>query len=380
MGFKADFGRCVMKRFVFTVLLLCFMLGSLPVSALSTSASAAIIINADTGEVIYSQNSRSRLSMASTTKIMTALILAEENTPEKKVKVTREMVTVEGSSMGLLPGDTVSYNDLLYGMLLASGNDAANTTAICVAGSVEAFVERMNKKAQELGLCDTSFVTPSGLDAAEHYTTAHDLAILTMYALKNEDFAKAAATRSATLCYGNPPYKRTLTNHNKLLGSFEGAIGVKTGFTKKSGRCLVSAAQRDGVRAIAVTLNDPDDWQDHKRMLEYGLEHIEKTELLPPENIGSIRVEGSDTERIRLEFEGVSIGLCSTQDIECRVVLPEFVYAPVRKNSTLGRVEYYLNGLLLCSGEIKAAETARISEVDMKKRFLDCLLYIISMV
>ena len=246
-----------MKKIV-ALVIICTII-SLPVSAVSSSAKAAAVINGDTGEALYAQNADMRLPMASTTKIMTSLLLCEHGNLRNEITVTADMLRVEGSSMGLLPGDTVTLHDLLYGMLLASGNDAANVTAIAISGSVTAFAELMNKRAAELGLKNTHFVTPSGLDAEEHYTTARELALLAAFALKNEEFAKAAASKTATLCYGNPPYKRTISNHNKLLKLYDGAIGVKTGFTKKSGRCLVSAARRDGKLAVAVTLCDPDD-------------------------------------------------------------------------------------------------------------------------
>ena len=219
---------------------------SVSASALDVSAKGMVLMNADTGEILASKNAHLRLSMASTTKLMTALLLAETGTPEKVVVTTKQMVTVEGSSMGLLEGDQVSYHALLAGMLLSSGNDAANTTAIAVAGSVDKFVQMMNDRAEQIGMTNTHFVTPSGLDDDEHYSTAYDMALLAVEALKNKYLAFAAASRTMTVSYGSPPYDRTLTNHNKLLGSYDGCIGLKTGFTKKSGRmpCVGCKAQR----------------------------------------------------------------------------------------------------------------------------------------
>ena len=185
---------------------------------ITVSAKSAIVMCMDTNEVLLEKSAMLKLPMASTTKIMTALILAEQPDLSKTVKVTKQMVTVEGSSMGLLEGDAVSYRDLLYGMLLASGNDAANTTAYVIGGSIKGFAKIMNQKAAELGLKNTSFVTPSGLDDENHYTTAYDLALLASAALKNKVFREACSSKIATLYYGNPPYRRTLTNHNKLLG------------------------------------------------------------------------------------------------------------------------------------------------------------------
>lgn len=341
-----------MKKIV-ALVIICIIF-SLPVSAVSTSAKAAAVINGDTGEALYAQNADMRLPMASTTKIMTSLLLCEHGNLEKEITVTADMLRVEGSSMGLLPGDTVTLHDLLYGMLLASGNDAANVTAIAISGSVTAFAELMNKRAAELGLKNTHFVTPSGLDAEEHYTTARELALLAAFALKNEEFAKAAASKTATLCYGNPPYKRTLSNHNKLLKLYDGAIGVKTGFTKKSGRCLVSAARRDGKLAVAVTLCDPDDWRDHISLLDYGIDSIGQTSYTPQISHFSLPVIGSDNEDLDVFIEPYIINTLETEKISCKIDLPRFLYAPVSRGETVGYAEYSFNGSVIETVEIKA--------------------------
>ena len=234
-----------MKRLVSVLVVFLLVIIPLNVSALSTSAKAAVVLNGDDGEIIYSQNADMRLPMASTTKIMTGILLCEYGNFEKQITVTEEMLRVEGSSMGLLAGDRVTLHDLLYGLMLASGNDAANVIAFVLGGSLDGFVNMMNEKAKDLGLSDTHFATPSGLDAQDHYTTAYELAKITQYAMQNEDFAAAVSCEKTVLNYGNPPYKRSLTNHNKMLNLFDDAVGVKTGFTKKSGRCLVSAARKD---------------------------------------------------------------------------------------------------------------------------------------
>ena len=336
-----------MKKLICIIAVFALLNISSNASAIETSATAAVIINGDTGEVIYSCNSEQRLSMASTTKIMTALLLCENGQFEKEVTVTAEMLKVEGSSMGLLAGDKVTYHDLLYGMLLASGNDAANVTAISIGGTVEGFAEMMNCKAAELGLVNTHFVTPSGLDADGHYTTALELAKLARYAMQNEHFALAASSKSVTLNYGNPPYRRTLTNHNKLLKTFDGAVGVKTGFTKKSGRCLVSAAKRDGKYIIAVTLNDPNDWKDHTEMLEYGFSEIRQTRYRP--NIGSyvIPVVGSELDEIMIDILPFTVNTLETADISCTVNLPKFLYAPLKADEVIGSVVYKMGDNVL---------------------------------
>lgn len=340
-----------MKKFS-AVLFVFLIVLNFGVKADAISAKAAVVINGDTGEILFSRNANERLPMASTTKIMTALLLCEKADLNKTIVTTKEMVTVEGSSMGLQIGDTVSFHDLLYGMMLASGNDAANTTAIAISGSVGEFVKLMNNKASELGLKDTHFETPSGLDGKEHYTTAYELALIAKYALQNEEFAKAASSESATLCYGNPPYKRTLTNHNKLLKAYDDIIGVKTGFTKKSGRCLVSASKKDGKFVIAVTLNDPNDWADHRALLDLGLASLQIVDVKPSQNKIKIPVQNGDKYYIETEISSKSFSLKETEKLNAKAVLPDFVYAPINKGDKIGKVYYYLSDELILTEDI----------------------------
>lgn len=360
-----------MKKLFCFFLIFTILIVPLKTSALGTSAKAAILINADTGEVIYEQNADERLSMASTTKIMTALLLCESGDLEREITVTAEMLRVEGSSMGLLAGDRVTLHDLLYGMMLASGNDAANVTAYVLGGTVDGFVKMMNDKAAEIGMKNTNFVTPSGLDADEHYSTARDMATLARYALQNEAFRQAASTERAVLNYGNPPYKRSLTNHNKLLTSFNGAIGVKTGFTKKSGRCLVSAAESDGKRVIAVTLKDPNDWQDHKAMLEYGLSAVKKTKISPEQCSYEIPVISGEEDVLKITVEPYSVSSLDDADFSCTVQLPKFVYAPVKKGEKIGNVVYKKGDTVIDTAEL-CADTC-IESARLKKSFLQAV-------
>lgn len=333
------------------------------VKAIEASAKAYALINVDTLQVLAAGNAHKRLPMASTTKIMTALILAELNTPEKEIVTTKEMVTVEGSSMGLKVGDCVSYYELLVGMLLPSGNDAANTAAICVAGSVEKFAGLMNEKAKQLGMSNTHFVTPSGLDAKDHYSTAYDMALLAAYALKNDTIREICSKEKITVTFGNPPYQRTLYNHNKLLERYDYCIGVKTGFTKKSGRCLVSAAEKDGCRVIAVTLNDPDDWNDHEKLLDYGLSSVKNVDITKPLPFDTVKVVGSEKELVSVAaprcYCGGNDGLSS--DVTVKYTVKPFVYAPIKSGQTVGTVEYYYGGRLLRSTDIITLES-----VDLK--------------
>lgn len=332
-----------MKKVVCFIIAVVIFHLPLSVSAVGTSARSAILLNGETGEVIFESNADEVLPMASTTKIMTALLLCENGDFEREITVTAEMLRVEGSSMGLLAGDKVTLHDLLYGLMLASGNDAANVVAYTLGGTVDGFVKQMNEKAKSLGLKNTSFATPSGLDAEGHHTTARELALLAKHAMQNEDFAKAASSRSAVLNYGNPPYRRSLTNHNKLLNSFEGAVGVKTGFTKKSGRCLVSAAKRDGKYVIAVTLNDPDDWLDHKNMLEYGFSAINTTEIAPDMKEIELPVIGGAKKTLTVEMQSLIVNSVDTSGFEYAVNLPKFLYAPIKKGEKIGSIVFTKN-------------------------------------
>lgn len=369
-----------MKKLLSFVLALSFLIPCFFIEAGALSARSAVLLNGDTGEIIYSVNSGERLPMASTTKIMTALLLCESGQLDRSITVTEEMVKVEGSSMGLLPGDTVSLHDLLYGLLLASGNDAANTVAIVLGGSVEGFAEMMNERARQMGLKDTNFVTPSGLDADEHYTTAYELAIIARYAMQNEDFAKAAGSKSAVLNYGNPPYRRTLTNHNKLLSRYEGVIGVKTGFTKKSGRCLVSAAERNGEYLIAVTLNAPDDWNDHITLLDLGFSSLKEIKVEPDLSDYTVRVIGGNRNTVAISADTFESAVLEGSAVSYDIICPDFVYAPVALGETIGEVRYYVGDELIKTEAITANTEVFQIKQDKKKAVLQLFKYIISFV
>ena len=356
------------KKIICAALVLFCVINGMQAGALSVSAAAAAVIAGDTGEIIYALNENDRMPMASTTKIMTALLLCEYGGLEREISVTEEMTRVEGSSMGLLPGDTVSLRALLYGLLLASGNDAANTVAIVLGGSVDAFVEQMNRRAAQMGLKNTHFATPSGLDADDHYTTALELALLAREAMKNPDFAAAAGTEYETVYYGNPPYRRGLKNHNRLLREFNGAVGVKTGFTKKSGRCLVSAARRDGKYVIAVTLNAPDDWNDHRAMLEYGLSAV-NVSAQPFGELPRLSCAGGNKDMIGLKTDPMTFGTVS-EKTEVKLKLPKFVYAPVKAGEWVGTAEYYSGERLVGSSAIYSTESSASVRIPAYKRLI----------
>lgn len=336
------------------------------------SAVSAILIEAQTGTVLYEKNPDERRAMASTTKIMTALLTIEAGDLDREFTVDPLAIRVEGTSMGLREGDRVSRRDLLYGILLPSGNDAANAAAVSVSGSIPAFVRLMNSRAQELGLSDTHFVTPSGLDAEGHYTTARDLAKLTAFAMKDETFRSVVCCSSAEVEFGDPPYKRTLYNSNKMLRRYDGAIGVKTGFTDNARRCLVSAAERDGVTLIAVTLNAGDDWNDHTKMLDYGFTQVR---AFPLGVDCSYRVAVAGTgQSVGVYAHKASLALLEGQRsrLSRRVMLPSFVYGTVEKGDRLGELQFLLDGEVILECPLFADSTVEVA--DQQPGFLRELL------
>ena len=242
------------------------------------SAKSAALLDGTTGECLYEKNGDQRALIASTTKIMTGLLVCEAGDLDRSVTVPETAAGTEGSSMYLKSGETLTRRELLYGMMLHSGNDAALTLAISISGSEAAFVRQMNRRACALNLTQTHFANPHGLDSGENYSTALDLARLAQAALQNEQFRAVVSTKSIT-CAG-----RTLTNHNKLLWRYDGCIGVKTGYTRHAGRILVSAAERGGRMLIAVTISDPDDWRDHVSLLDYGFAVLGSDTPVYPQN------------------------------------------------------------------------------------------------
>lgn len=335
------------------------------------SAKGAVLISADTGEIVFEKNCREKLPMASTTKIMTTLLCLESGNLDEEFVVDSEAIKVEGSSMGLQEGDIVTKYALCCGMLLPSGNDAANAAAVKLAGSIPAFAELMNERAQQLGLSHTYFVTPSGLEGEGHGSSAYDMAILAREALKNETFREICSSATKKLEFGDPPYERWLKNTNKLLTMCDGVYGVKTGFTDEAGRCLVSACERGGDDLICVTLNDRNDWDDHIAMYDYGFETVSTVEAELPENL-SLDVVGGVSGKVTLTAgeDGVSITALAAKpsDLQYTVISSPFVYAPVAAGDELAQLEITYNGreirrIPLCAGE----EIAKAQSKDKSK-------------
>ena len=334
---------------------------------LSISAEAYVLFCADNGKILNSKNENKKMKPASTTKLMTSLIALEESASnDKQVKFTEEMIA-EGSSMYLKTGEVVKLSDLATGMMMASGNDAANATAISVSGSIEKFSDRMNERAKLIGMENTNFVTPSGLDDENHYSTAYDMALLMSYALENEDFAKLTSQKSAEVSFIEPSSKKTTySNHNRLLSMYEYCTGGKTGYTMSAGRCLVSSAKKDGLTLICVTLNDRNDWQDHIDLYNYGFERYACYQSDDSNFCVDIPCVGGVEDKTTVVGEkDISIVL-STEDkskVERKIYIDSFLYAPIEKNSKVGKIEYSIDGKVVSSVNLLSSE-----EVNIKKK------------
>ena len=296
------------------------------------SAQSAILMDAQTGRVLYEKLPDKQSLIASTTKIMTALVVCEQCNVLDRVRISREAVGIEGSSMFLREGEVLTVQELLYGLMLHSGNDSAVALAIYCGGTVEGFAELMNDKAHRLGMENTHFVNPNGLDSPGHYSTASDMAVLAAYAMDNPIFARTVSAKTVNIG------TRSLRNHNKLLWQVEGADGVKTGFTKAAGRILVSSATRQGRRLIAVTMNDPNDWADHKSLLNSGFaDYTVKRILKAGDCLGHWEIAGGQAGSVHLlAAEDFSYALRQEEEPQIVISGLGFVYAPVAQGQDAG--------------------------------------------
>lgn len=346
-----------MKRLGLVFLTILIFLLPVSAGAFETSAESAVLLERGSGRIVCSKNADKRMPMASTTKIMTALVAISSADPDGIAEISKNAAGTEGSSMYLKAGEKVTLRELLYGLMLSSGNDAAVAVAEHISGSTAAFAELMNKKAAQLGLENTHFENPNGLDSPGHYTTAAELAKIMDAALSNELF------REITSCASKKTERALYINHNKLLSMYDGVYSGKTGFTKKDGRCLVSACERNGFSLIAVTLNDPDDWNDHMKMYdaafsEYGL----YTAARGGAPCGEGKTETGET--IPLIF-GADMSLYikegDGQRIEIRFDLPGAVALPVHAGEGVGTAELWLDNA-------KYAECSVLSGADAEKK------------
>lgn len=353
-------GKCTLGRRVFCAVLLAAVL-STQAAAVGTSASSAALIEQSSGRVLYSQNAGEERLIASITKIMTAVVALEHADKARTYTVTASDMT-EGSSMYLKPGDELRLEELLYGLMLVSGNDAALAVAHCVSGEMEDFVALMNETAQRLGMEHTHFANPNGLDAQGHHSSAGDMAVLTAYALQNQDFRRIVSTASITIG------ERYLANHNKLLRMYEGCIGVKTGYTKAAGRTLVSAATRDGMTLVCVTLNDGDDWNDHMSLLDYGYENYHMETAVPAGRVlASTLVRDGTVLSIPLAAsEDLCYPLTGDETLKVVARVPVSVAAPVVPGQVLGEVCAYLQDEEVAKVDLVAAAPSAKKEETKK--------------
>ncbi len=316
----------LLKRFIIAFCIVIF----LPINTFATeiSASSAVVIDADTKAVLYEKNAYCSRSMASTTKIMTALLALESNRLDDVVKIDAVMLDTEGSSLGLKLNDTITLYDLVVGMMLTSGNDSANAVACFLAGGINEFSKLMNDKAKEIGMNNTTFVTPSGLDKGKHHSTAYDMAILTASAIENKAFCNIVSMQSATITISDKSV--TVYNHNKLLSMDKDIFGVKTGYTEKAGRCLVSAKKYDKNNIICVTLNAPNDWDDHLNLYKSAEKKYKKYEI---SDTIDLAVVGADRDTVKCSY---SSSYMSLTNVNTKVYIRSFLYAPIKKGDIVG--------------------------------------------
>ena len=320
---------------------------------LAVSANSAILVHADTGQVLFEKNPDAHMLIASTTKIMTAIVVLEHCELDDVVKVDERSAGVEGSSMYIKAGEEYTVEDLLYGLMLVSGNDAASALALHVADDMEDFAELMNEKAAQLGMTESSFKNAHGLDEEGHYSTARDMAKLAVYCMGNEDFARIAGTVSHTVG------EQTLVNHNRLLREYEGCIGLKTGYTMAAGRTLVTCAERDGARYVCVTLNDPDDWDDHRALYDWAFANYSFTEVIPAGLSYGVPVISGEAYTADAATEGAAYALIRKgESYTTRLELPSFVFAPVAEGENAGRA-------VACMGEREIASMRMVYSEDI---------------
>ncbi|MBQ9070347.1 MAG: D-alanyl-D-alanine carboxypeptidase [Clostridia bacterium] len=330
----------------------------------SLSAKAAVLYEPVTDNFLYTKNANVRLPMASTTKIMTALVALEESDLNEEIRVADEAIGIEGSSLYLKRGEILSMKELLYGLMLRSANDAAAAIAYAVSGGIDEFADKMNEKARSLGLTDTHFTNPHGLDDEEHYTTARELALISAAALKNQTFKEIVSSKKTTIT-NKDGEARLVVNHNKLLNLYDGAIGVKTGFTKRCGRCLVGAAEKDGLTFITVTINAPDDWRDHMTLFDYGYSLLEMRHLA---RVGEFRYDIPVLDSIS-EFVTVknteSLDIIMQKEageVKANVKLSRYLAAPINENDILGKVIFTIDGKYLGEVDLVAETGAKSSK------------------
>lgn len=316
---------------------------------------SAIVIERDSGRILFAENAFDKKFMASTTKIVTAITVIENCNLDEVVTVKKETVGIEGSSIYLEEGEKLTVKDLLYGLMLRSGNDAAETLADFCGNGTENFVRMMNETAQKVGAKNSNFVNPHGLHDDNHYTTAYDMAIITAYALKNETFREIVSCRVKEIPWSTRSYNRRLVNKNKMLAGFEGATGVKTGFTKNAGRCLVSSCLRGDMELICVVLNCPPMFEKSKALLSEAFENFKPRKLVCAENIIGFVARGNETEKVGMYIkDDIILPLTDKEFENCKIVYdyPETIGKNVKKDEEIGSIKIYCENNLIFSQKI----------------------------
>lgn len=353
----------LMKKIIFVFIIAIYLLGfCVSACAVDVSAKSAIVMDAASKRILYEKDVHTRRGMASTTKIMTGLIAIESLNPSDTVSVSPFAASTEGSSIWLSPGENISVKDLLYGLLLSSGNDAATALAEHAAGSVESFTLIMNEKARRMGAMNTNFTNPHGLPDDNHYTTAYDLALISANAMENEFFREIVKTKNKTISWENSEWDRSLSNHNKLLKTYAYCVGIKTGYTKKDGRCLVSCSEKDGRRLIVVTLAAPDDWNDHVNLSEYCFSQYKSYKLCEEnEKTGVLVPKAEDADRIELMYKEDYI--TSLTEEEFGHITKEFSFNPVfpvKVGDKVGECNIYFDDDIIGKVDLIAVNSSEI--------------------
>ncbi len=325
----------------------------------NVSATAFLLMDGFTGASLSERNGDKPLPMASTTKIMTCIVALEHASLSDRVKISKEAVGVEGSSVYLQQGELLTLEELLFALMLESANDAAVAIAIHVSGNVDDFALLMNEKARSLKMTATNYKNPHGLPCDGHFSTARDLCKLLAYGMQSEAFRVFVGTGKTTISAPDSG-KRYLSNHNKLLRIYDACVGGKTGFTKEAGRCLVTAAEKNGRILVCATLGDPNDWIDHVSLFDYGFSLFEEKKILAPCDIShSVPVIGGQREEVRIENNGeCSVFLRPNETVQYSIEAPSFVYADVRKGDVLGTVVLSLDHKEIARFELVSAQDA----------------------
>ncbi|MBR1483527.1 MAG: D-alanyl-D-alanine carboxypeptidase [Ruminococcus sp.] len=337
-----------------------FCVGAAEMEIPETGAQAYVLYCPDTGAVLAASHEHRRMKPASTTKLMTTLLTLERAAKGNETVTFSQEMVAEGSSMYLKLGERVTLRDLAVGMMLSSGNDAANAAALSIGGSIERFAAMMNDRAAAIGMKDTHFVTPSGLDDDDHYSSAYDLALLMAQGLRSEDFARLTAQKSGEVKFIEPDNKRvTYRNHNRLLSLYPDCIGGKTGYTQAAGRCLVSAARRDGLTLICVTLNDRSDWNDHMALYDYGFSRVKTVRSPDTAFCPDVPLAGGEMPSVAVRGEtDFSAPVTAQTEVQRRVLLPNFLYAPLSEGDVVGCIEYRVGSTVIGTVNLIAATDA----------------------